>query len=209
MREINEALEVSMAESKEIVNSFDWENPRMYEWWLSQTYYMVRHTTRYLCKLGGSFDFDREEFHKMAIKHLREETGHEVMAQKDLERMGSSLDNHHELEPTHKSLQEQYEWFVKCPVAHLGFVVYLESLSIHVGNIIMERAEKAHGNKTISFIDHHVDADMEHVNILLSTIEKTTKEEKANVLENIIHSKDFYCKMLSEIMNIGSVKAVA
>ena len=73
----------------------------------------------------------------------------------------------------------------------------------------MERAEKAHGNKTISFIDHHVDADMEHVNILLSTIEKTTKEEKANVLENIIHSKDFYCKMLSEIMNIGSVKAVA
>ena len=82
--ELREQYKSSMRNIKDAMYSFPWESQKAYEYWLAQTFFFVKHSTRLLA-MGSAFSgFEHEDIHRRMIDHLKEEQGHEYLAVNDL-----------------------------------------------------------------------------------------------------------------------------
>lgn len=181
------------------VDAFPWENEAAYAHWLGQTYYTVRHTTRFLTLSAGRMKVGQEDFHQFYLHHLREETGHEMMAYRDFEAMDWKIDDLPETMEAQLMIQSQYHFLYQTPFAHFGFFWCLEKLSCERGKMIVHRASKAHGPETISFIDLHAAEDVGHVKEIRERIKDIPVGDYEDLIRNIEQTGFLYSKMLNEI----------
>lgn len=199
---------------EEVVNNFDhvigkivnaadefpWNDEVAYAHWLAQTYYLVRHTTRFICLTAGHLSLEQEEFHQFLLKHLKEETGHEMLALNDLqEGLHWSVQDTPERIESQLMLQSQYFWIKKNPFAHFGFFWVLEKLSVERGGKIIPTIRKAFGNATTSFLDLHSQEDITHVQTIFSKVNKIPPQYLYDLNLNIIQTGELYTQMLNEI----------
>ncbi len=58
-----------------------WAENEYYCFWLAQSYYYIRNSTRLLASAAANFDVDRQDLFNRFVSHLREENGHEKLAE--------------------------------------------------------------------------------------------------------------------------------
>lgn len=198
--ELNKTFMVAIKRtSDEGLLIFPWENKEFYCRWLAQTYYMVRHTTRFLCLTGAKFSFEDQKLHQFCLNHLKEEAGHELLAKKDLEILGDKLKQLPPSPETEYMIQNQYYWINKTPFAHFGFFWVLEQLSVLCGNQIIERVHKAHGTNCTSFLDLHASEDVKHTKTIYSKVQAFPEHELESLISNIRQTGFAYSEMLKTL----------
>ncbi len=145
-------------------SAMPWESPVFYANWVGQFYYFVAHATRLLCAAGARLGIDQDVAHIRFLDHCQEEKHHEKLLLKDLEGLKTSLADHVEHPLTAQLYQSQY-YLVEHhePLALMGSILYLEGMSLSVGQEVKARILVSHGMKACHFINLHVGEDVDHM----------------------------------------------
>lgn len=196
------AQEVFQRESQRMVEAFidfPWENEEAYAHWLAQSYYLVSHTTTYLCLTAGAMSVDHPQEHNFLLHHLREETNHEMLAFNDLETLGWGLEQTPETFEAQMMMQCQYYFISKTPFAHYGFFWLLEKMAAEAGPVAVKRLLKRYGKSCITFLDLHAHEDVEHSREISEAVAKFPKHVLPQVIRNMEQTATLYVNMLQGI----------
>lgn len=198
-QDVQAAFEQAVSRAVEAIDDFPWEDEACYAHWLGQTYYLVRHTTRFLTSTAGRIEIEDEETHKFLLHHLKEEAGHEMLAYNDLVKLGWKIDMVPETIEATLMLQSQYYWISKTPYAHFSFFWVLEQLSVLRGKKIIDRVLTVHSPKTVSFLKLHAAEDVQHIKDIYNQITRHEPEEYAAIYHNLNQTGYLYSLMLKNI----------
>lgn len=137
-----------------------WENQQFYQEYLAQTYFYVQYSTRLLALSAGySHPTDKALFRR-SLAHIKEENNHEVLADRDLQTMGTSIQNFSENIATKLFYQHQMYQMPTQPKTLLGYIICLEELAVTGLKQALPRMIKAHGEKACQFLIVHSEEDM-------------------------------------------------
>src|SRR5688572_15694611 len=141
----------------------DFSKRDIYVNWLAQTYYFVSHSVR-LSALGASrLDVDHPLARRM-VAHTREETGHHLLAKRDIETLGRDLANYPVLGVTSAFYQAQYyKVLFEDPSHLLGQILMLEAVSVEIGPWLLEIVQEQYGPPACRFVEVHAREDQDHV----------------------------------------------
>jgi hypothetical protein len=197
--DVESAFRNAMGQMIGAIDDFPWESEEAYAHWLGQTYYLVRHTTRFLTLSAGKMTLEQDQFHQFFLHHLRDESGHEMLAYHDLESLGWKIDAVPETIEAQMMLQCQYYWLNQTPFAHFGFFWCLEKLSVERGVAAMARIQKVHGPSCMTFLELHSAEDIGHVVSIHERVKNIDPIHYDALIRNIEQSGYLYGKMLNEI----------
>ncbi len=186
-----------MEKTAPVILNYPWEEKLGYAMWLSQTYYMVNHSTRLVALAGAHAPLDRSLLHDRFVDHSKEERGHQLIAISDLKLLGFNIKDLPCLTPSATMYQVQYYWVQhRGAASFFGYTLALEALAEKFGPEIYQRVVKAHGPQTAKFLKLHSDADVGHLEEAYKVIDKLTPEEAELARENMLLSSDIYREML-------------
>ena len=122
--------ESSVAIMSEGIRNYPWENKRAYAEFLAQTYYYICHSTRLLAASAARFSQEDQGMHKRFLLHTDEENSHELLALRDLQKLGFSIKDFPEMAQTRILYEVQYYKVEHCdPAALMGYILALETLA--------------------------------------------------------------------------------
>lgn len=182
------------------LNEIPWDNKHVYAEFLAQTYYYIRHSTRLLAASAARFSQEDQPMHKRFLKHTDEENSHELLAIRDLQKLGYNILDFPELPQTRSFYEVQYYKIEHCdPASLLGYILALEATATHLG-AIKEKITHCYGKECVKLIQVHADEDPDHVEKALQYI-GSLKADRVNVIQqNLEQSAILYVSMLSAIM---------
>lgn len=188
---------IAMAEKK-LINQ-PWENATYYGWYLAQTFYFVSHSCRLLAASASYFDVSKDALFKRFTAHINEEKNHEVVTVNDLKALGSNLSNFIELPITKVFYESQYYKIErKDPTALLGYIIFLEGVSVDVYPKIFSRIENAHGKSATRFLNLHIKEDPTHIDLALKFASELPQAQQDLIRDNIFQTSDIYFKILDD-----------
>lgn len=189
-------LEAAIRKSAKAVGGMDFRNQALYETWLAQTYFFVRHSTPMLA-LSCGLAIENRPYHLRCISHLAEEKGHDRLLINDLKALGSSIDLFEELSSTRAFYQTQYYWIEHVnPVSFLGYVLLLEGIAVSCG---AEKIKETEGFSGRSFVEVHAKEDLAHLGRAMAQIEAMSEKDRRDIVSNAEQSSDLYELMMAEI----------
>ena len=196
-----------IADLKDPILNFPWENKDAYASWMAQTYYFARETTRLLNFCGSLLDHHHESLHNRFIDHSVEEQGHPELLIKDLKHLDLNIDAFEEFNVTKAFYQSQYYWIqFKSPLAFFGYILLLEGIAAEYGTEMFERSKAAHGRMSSIFIQVHSTEDKDHTEKALQEVEAFPKSAQPMIMENFNESSYFYQKILNESQSFSLEK---
>lgn len=171
----------------------EFKNEEYYLNWLSQTYYFVRHST---ALLGYSLPhLKNDDLRHHFEKHLGEETRHDVVALKDLQKMNHSINEYEEYNLTQAFYQNQYyKIMFEGGTSLLGYILFLEGIAVHWGKDFYQEVKDIHRGH--SFLRVHVEEDPEHLESAIKTIMSLPEKEQEAILRNLKYSYEMYSLIL-------------
>ncbi len=182
--------------------SFPWENKEAYALWLAQSYFLVRHTTNFLCLVASKLGPDRPKLHRDVLKHLREEVGHDELAAKDLKHIGYDVAKMPELLETALIWQTQYYWILQCGAfAHAGYSLMLEGLAVRECKAVVERLERTYGREGATFVRVHAMEDKGHFEEGMNRMLSAPAAEAELALQNLAQSRALYENLLQAVQH--------
>jgi pyrroloquinoline quinone (PQQ) biosynthesis protein C len=186
------------------VQKFPWENKTAYGYWLSQTYYFVRHTTSFLGLTASRFGHRRRDLQYRQIHHLRGEANHDLLLLKDLEALGLNLEAFPELAETASLYQSQY-YFIEheYPAAHYAYAFLLEGLAAKKIELFYDRLERTYSPDAYSFLRVHMIEDRDHFEEGLSALDFLSEPEMDAFRRNLHQTAYLYVQMLDHIERIA------
>jgi hypothetical protein len=174
--------------------------------WLAQTYYFVRHSTALLGFALPHLKDDNLRHH--FEKHLGEETRHDVIAIKDLQKMNRDLSEFEEAAATQAFYQSQYYRIqFEGGTALLGYILFLEGLSVHWGKDLHAVVKDIHRGS--SFLKVHVEEDPEHLNSAIEMIMSLSPEQQKIIMANFHFSLEMYSSMITNLRRKHPTKKAA
>ncbi|MBX2996138.1 MAG: iron-containing redox enzyme family protein [Bdellovibrionaceae bacterium] len=197
---VKEQLNSQLAALVPALEKFPWESKEHYAWFLAQTYYYVRHSTRLLAMASSRFDFDQNDQHYGFATHIAEETRHEMLAVNDLKALGFSIQDYPELPETRSWYHSQYYYVQNVdPAGLLGAVLALEGLSVFKGPWLHEKVCQHHGKAAGSFLKVHASEDLHHIEGACAGFDQLRAEQKPIALQSLEQSIWEYAAMLTGI----------
>lgn len=192
-------FEATNNRSFEKMSAFNWQDKRCYAAWLTQTYYFVRYSTRLLAMGAACCDLKQEELHKRMVSHLKEESGHDFLALKDIENLGFTPQDFKECHEIKSFYQTQF-YLIQNSGAHelLGWICYLEGIAVKCGGMIIEKTA-VHGPKSKRFLKLHAEEDVGHIESAFKVLQTLTPEQMKDVVDNYNYSAERYMAMLDWI----------
>lgn len=189
-------LEAAIRKSAKSVGDMDFRNQALYEAWLAQAYFFVRHSTPILA-LSCGLSIENRPYHLRCISHLGEEKGHDRLLLNDLKALGSSIDLFEELSSTRAFYQTQYYWIEHMnPVSFLGYILLLEGIAVRCG---AQKLKEVEGYSGCSFIKLHAEEDSAHLSQAMAQIETMSEKDRRDIVANAEQSSDLYDLMMTEI----------
>lgn len=178
----------------------------VYQDWLAQTYYFVRHST---ALLGYSLPhLKNDDLRHHFEKHLGEETRHDVVAIKDLQKMGRAISDFEESYATQAFYQSQYYRIqFQGGTTLLGYILFLEGIAVYWGKECHAEIKDLH--KGSHFLKVHVEEDPEHVEGALKTIMGLSSEEQESIMKNFHYSMEMYSAILESCVRHNSKQKAA
>lgn len=175
--------------------------------WLAQTYFFVRHST---ALLGHAMPHLRnDELRHHFEKHMGEETRHDLLALKDIERLGKNIRDFREMNLTKAFYHSQYYRITfEHGTALLGYILFLEGLAVTWGKVVYEELKDIHKNSML-FIKVHVEEDVHHLEGAIETIMKLSPEEQECIRDNLKFTNEMYRRILQGIIMKKEMKLAA
>lgn len=169
----------------------------IYADWLAQTYFFVCHSTPLL---GFSLPHLKNQSMRHHFEHhIGEEARHDMLALKDLERLGYTIDQFEQLAQTQAFYQAQYfKIQFDQPTSLLGYILYLETMACDWGKLAYEEVKSIYPNSCL-FLKIHAEEDPSHVKNAIKAIESLPEVEKEAVFRNLLYSAQLYDHMIDKI----------
>lgn len=187
------SVESTMREISQLYKNFPWQDQEAYAWWLSQIYYIVRHSTPLLALSCGRA-LHNPTYHSRCIEHLSEERGHDRMLLNDLKFLGETL--RPELPATHAVYATQYYKIEHVnTVAFLGYILFLEALAIYFGKEALGKVD----SKSSTFLKLHAEEDVDHLEKAYKLIAGLPHEDQIEIEKNLFQTARAYRSMLEDI----------
>jgi len=187
----------SVALMNESVRDFPWENKLAYAEFLAQTYYYICHSTRLLAASAARFSQEDQGMHRRFLKHTDEENSHELLALRDLQKLGFKIQDFPEL-PQTKTLYEIQYFKIEHhdPAELMGYILALETMSGDVFPWLKERTTGLYGKECAKFIQVHADEDPDHIEKAQKVIEGLGESRLPGIDMNIQQTSLCYADML-------------
>ncbi|MEZ0390717.1 MAG: iron-containing redox enzyme family protein [Pseudobdellovibrionaceae bacterium] len=199
---MKKTVEQLMVEISPLILNYPWRDAVMYGHWLSQQYYIVRHSTPMLALSCGR-SIDNPTYHRRCIEHLAEEKGHDRMLLNDLKILGRPLEA--ELPATRAFYGSQYYQIEHVnPVSFLGYILFLEALAITFGKETLAKASTT--TKALTFLKLHAEEDEGHLESAYQIISGLPPGDQKAIVENLKMSARSYEAMLQDLHALGSVQ---
>ena len=184
----------------EALNQIDFGKKEVYANYLAQTYHYVKHSTPLLALSAGLFEYSDRKYFRRFLTHISEENNHELLALKDLKRLGFEISDFPELPETKMLWEPQYYKVQNLdPLSLMGYIIPLELFAAKHLDGFLERVSKAHGEQTASFIRVHSDEDVDHVEKAMAILNEVDGKRKEHIVENIAQSSISYVRFLEAL----------
>lgn len=207
MSTIRKELEAALKKYQDLYPTSLFKDKNAYAEWLAQTYYFVRHSTSLLGYAMPHLKNDGLRHH--FEHHLGEEERHDLLALKDLERMGRKIDEFEEYNTTQAFYQSQYYRIqFEGGTSLLGYILFLEGIAVAWGRQVYEDIKDTHKGSVL-FIKVHAEEDPHHLEAAIETIMKLSPEEQKAILRNLRYSDEIYEQMLQTALGRKKQKAAA
>jgi len=181
------------------LEEFPWDSKLAYAEFLAQTYYYIRHSTRLLAASAARFSQEDQAMHKRFMKHSDEENSHELLAVRDLQKLGYKIADFRELPQTRSFYEVQYYKIEHCdPAALLGYILALEVTATHLAPI-QKKLIGLYGKDCVKLIQVHSDEDPDHVEKALKSISALGNQRVDDIQINIEQSAILYASMLEAV----------
>lgn len=185
-----------------------WDNPEFYKNWLAQTYYLIRHTTKFLALSAARLPVDDRDHHYAMLHHIQEELNHDFMPLKDLENMGGKLAQYPELPETEMIRQLQYYWIeFENPLSLCGYAFLLEGAAKFHGPQLLEVLEKYYGKKATVHLRVHAVVDQDHYEEGQKFLELLSEKDCDYIAKNMLQSAVLYSRMVERMAEQCKSKA--
>lgn len=169
-------------------------NKDFYANWLAQTYYFVRHSTSLL---GFALPFLKDpKLRQVFEHHLGEESRHDLLALKDLEQLGGSIEAYAESACTQAFYQSQY-YKIQFEGASslLGYILFLEGLAVSLGKDVYDDVQKIFPKATL-FLKVHAEEDVSHVARAVALVKALPAVDQEFIAQNLLYSQELYQRLL-------------
>jgi hypothetical protein len=183
------------------------KDKEFYGEWLAQTYFFVRHSTSLLGYAMPHLKNDGLRHH--FEHHLGEEERHDLLAIKDLERIGKNISQYEEYTSTQAFYQSQYYRIsFEGGTSLLGYILFLEGLAVAWGRPVYEEIKDLYKGAAL-FLKVHAEEDPDHLDAAISTILKLSPEEQKMIVKNLHYSHEMYESILQCALKKKEAKKVA
>jgi pyrroloquinoline quinone (PQQ) biosynthesis protein C len=181
------------------ITDFPLEDETKYAGWLAQTYYFVRHTTRFLTIAASNAPIENRDLHYDMIHHLKGELHHDEVARRDIEALGYSPSQFPETVETSMMYQSQYFWLSRARVSSImGYALLLEGLAAKYGQVMISKVAN-HNTKSTKFIHLHCEVDVAHYADGLKSLEGYGEVEYGDIIKNLEQTSHMYQQMLHTV----------
>jgi hypothetical protein len=197
-----EALFQSKIDSlEELILSYPFEDKTKYCEWLSQQYYLVENSTRYLALSASQVKTSNREEFRDWVHHLSEELDHDILILKDLQKLEYHVRD--QIFPVTRAIvaTQYYDIQNYGPNALLGYALMLEGLSCRVCETLANRVEAAHGKGTATYLRLHANVDMEHFPEGIKKIHSLDGEQAKIVAMNLNTMSVLYTNLLFDLQS--------
>lgn len=189
--------DLSVSSMSQSIREFPWDNKWAYANFLAQTYYYVCHSTRLLAASAARFSQEDQSLHRRFLKHTDEENSHELLALRDLQKLGFKIQDFPELAQTKTLYEIQYYKIEHCdPAALMGYILALETLAGNDFKWLKEKVTSLYGKECAKFIQVHADEDPDHIEKALAVIESLRSHRLEAIDYNIEQTAICYGNML-------------
>lgn len=179
------------------IMQLDVQNPKAYGNFLAQTFYYVSHSTRMLAFAGGLMKREDENHFRRFIKHISEETSHEILAERDLQDLGMEPADFYHLPETRALWEPQYyKMLHEGPLSLMGYIIALEYFSCTYLPAFYHKIQSAYGGKAGRFIKLHAEEDPDHIQKAIELTEKLSPQVQEVILVNIMQTAKTYSMMI-------------
>lgn len=183
------------------------EDKNLYADWLAQTYYFVCHST---ALLGYALPHLKNPALRHHFEHhMAEENKHELLAIKDLQRLGMDIKDY----PEHASTQafyhsQYYRIQFEGGTSLLGYILFLEGMAVDWGKNIYHQVKDVHSGSTL-FIKVHADEDPHHLDGAIKTILALSLPEQEAIMRNFHYSAEIYQQIIQSLKKSKSLSKAA
>ncbi len=191
-----------------MVRSFQampWTNSEFYKNWLAQSYYYTNHSTRMLAFAAGWAPSDEQNYYRRCLAHIREEQSHDLLAVRDLEKLGAQRTDYQEMGSTRAMWEPQFYKTQRQPKALLGYILALEMLAVatfpQLHLVLLEK----YGKDATHFVRVHAEDDPDHVEEAIKQIEACSAAERVEIQKNFAQTCTMYRMFLQEIQESSQV----
>jgi hypothetical protein len=187
----------SVASMSQAIRNYPWENKEAYAQFLAQTYYYICHSTRLLAASAARFSQADQGMHKRFLHHTDEENSHELLALRDLQKLGYQIKNFPETAETKTLYEVQYYKIEHIdPAALMGYILALETMAGNDFKWLKEKLTCLYGKECVKFVQVHADEDPDHIEKALKVIEGLSPERLPCIDINIRQTALCYSSML-------------
>ncbi|NLR93337.1 iron-containing redox enzyme family protein [Flammeovirga agarivorans] len=199
MSKIEETLKLHTSYFSQKYKAYPWTDPNFYALYLHQVYEYAKLSTKLLAYAATRTPEKRRNFFDEIMHHIKEESGHEILAQNDL--MNLKVD-HKSLKTVHatKSMYEAQFGKILLYGDHImmGYQIALEYLAITVGSELYDLLHNVYDDNSLSFLKVHVKEDVDHVEKGLESLKAFNDEELEDIADNIKQSLYAYLLIIDE-----------
>ncbi len=181
------------------IRHYPWENKMAYAQFLAQTYYYVCHSIRLLAASAARFDQKDQVLHRRFLKHAEEENSHELIALRDLQKLGYKIEDFPEFAQTKTMYEIQYFKIEHIdPVALMGYILVLETMAGRDFKWLKEKLTPLYGKECVKFVQVHADDDPDHIVKALEIVKDLRTERLKEINVAMEQSAICYSDMLKE-----------
>jgi hypothetical protein len=182
------------------IEDVDFSNKELYANFLAQTYYYVAHSTKFLAFSAGLMGPEDRKYFNRFIKHISEENGHDLMAQKDLKNIGHELKEFPETPETRMLWESQYYKIQHLDaISLIGYIIPLEMLSAQYFPDFNKRVESVYGKKATSFVRVHAEEDEDHIEKAFKVLYDLSIERQEVIIKNMTQTAIAYTAMIENL----------
>lgn len=183
------------------------EDKEQYLDWLAQTYFFVVHSTSLLGYCLPHLKNQQLRYH--FEHHLSEESRHDLIVLKDLEKAGRHISDYQEYACTQAFYQSQYYRIsFENGTSLLGYILFLEGIAVLWGGEVHQRIKTIHQHSDL-FLKVHAQEDPAHLDSAIKVIHSLPVEEQKDILKNLYYSYEMYNEILNKIKASKAKKIAA
>ena len=197
---LEKICEQSVAIMDRSVKNFDYQDKRKYANFLAQSFYYVSHSTRFLAFAAGLMGPDDAKYFTRYINHITEEKGHDLIAKKDLEALGFSINEFPELPITKMLWESQYYKIQHVdPLSLMGYILPLEVMSAQTFPVFLKNLREMYDEKSVRFVRIHAEEDPDHVKKAFDVINELSEYRIKDIEKNVEQTAIAYAMMMDTI----------